>query len=387
VANVVAHRSGVQRVLAFLLDQNLPVTRPLIASTCGLSRPTIFTAMARLEEIGLVTEVGQRSGEPGRSATLYEVAPSAGIVLGLDIGGSNLRAAVADIRGQILAEKREPTAHRGGVSIVNQAIKLAQSVLTSVGSTNGALAAIGVSVPGAVSADGNTVHYASNIDQYGPFDFHTPLVAALNAPVILDNNVNLAAEGERWKGVAQSLTNFAVIAVGAGIGAGIVHEGRLLRGAHGAAGEVAFLPPNNNHRRVDAPNHDEAGGLSLLNEAQALPGWKSTPPATVEELFSRAALGEEPATTLVEQECWRIASVIASICAVVDPETVILTGGVGVNDHLISRAESLAAEMTPFPPSVIRSGLGGDASLIGAIHLAIQFAQTQLIQAVVESDK
>ncbi len=385
--NVVTPRSSVQRVLAFLFDQSAPVTRPFIATACALSRPTIFTAMERLERSGLVTEVGRRSGEPGRSATLYEIAPAAGIVVGLDIGGSNLRVSVADIRGTLLAERREPTRQRGGQAIVEEAIQLVRAILTSPEVPRVPLAAVGVSVPGVVAADGSTVSYASNIDQFTPFDFRSPLATALKARVILDNNVNLAAAGERWRGVAQELTNFAVIAVGAGIGAGIVHEGRLLRGAHGAAGEVAFLPPNSSHRRVDAFTHDEAGGLSLLQEAQARSGWASAPPVTVEELFLRAAEFEEPAATLVEQECLRIASVIAAICAVVDPETIILTGGVGVNDRLITRAEQLASEMAAFPPSVIRSGLGERASLIGAIHLAAQGAQANLIQTVADWDK
>lgn len=376
---------SVQRVLTFLLEQTEPVTRPLVADACDLSRPTVFAAIARLEDSGLVEADGQRSGKPGRSAALYQITRAAGVVAGLDIGGSNLRVAITDVRGQLLGERREPTAQRGGQQIVSQAVDLIRSVLHSTGATADALAAVGVSVPGVVGADGSTVYYASNIDQFEPFDFRTPLRAAMNAPVLLDNNVNLAAMGERWQGVAHDLETFAVVAVGAGVGAGIVHEGGLLRGAHGAAGEVAFLPPHSCHRKIDASAHDQAGGLSLLQHAQTRPGWQGRPPTTVEELFLRAAEREEPAATLVEEECARIASIIASICAVVDLETVILTGGVGVNDRLIARAEQLAEELTLFPPAVIRSGLGERASLIGAVRLATQSVRADLIQAVADS--
>ncbi|MBY9075530.1 ROK family transcriptional regulator [Nocardioides sp. WL0053] len=379
---VAAQQSGVQRVLAFLLEEQDPVTRPLVASACALSRPTVFAAVQQLESLGLVAVTGQQSGSPGRSATLYEVAPGAGILAAVDIGGSNLRVAITDLRGKLLAEGNEPTAEAGGPAITKQAIDLVHSVLKSSEAAGATPTRVAVSVPGVVGADGSTVHYASNIDQFTAFDFRTPLSDALSAPVVLDNNVNLAALGERWRGVARGLETFAVVAVGAGIGAGIVHEGVLLRGAHGAAGEVAFLPPFGSRRKVDAAAHDEAGGLSLLAAARTRSGWTAPPPVTVEELFVRAAEGEEPAASLVEEECTRVASVIASLCAVIDPETVILTGGVGANDLLIARAGELAQTMTLFPPSVVRSGLGERASLVGAIQLAAQSAKLHLMETL-----
>ena len=142
-----------------------------------------------------------------------------------------------------------------------------------------------------------------------------------------------------------------MIAVGTGVGAGIVHEGQLLRGAHGGAGEVAFLPLNPDYRRLHAASPDEAGGLMLLHTAQARPGWHDdAAPTSVEELFARAADGEQPAMELVEEESQRIAAIAASICAIVDPETVILTGGVGANAALVARAGELINELAPFPP-------------------------------------
>lgn len=374
--------SSARRVLAFLLEQRAPVTRPQVAAACDLSRPTVFTAVQRLEAAGVVEMTGQTSGSPGRSATLYEVGSKVGLLAAVDIGGSNVRVAVTDVRGQVLAERREPTARTGGSPISGQAVALVRSVLDSLPPPTGPLLKVVVSVPGVVGVDGATVHHASNIDQVEPFDFRTPFEEALLAPVVLDNNVNLAAVGEQRQGAAQDWRTFAVIAVGAGIGAGIVHDGRLLRGAHGAAGEVAYLPPLSAGRLREAGAHDEAGGLSLLRTARSRGGWAAPPPSTVQELFHRAAAGEEPAVGLVEEECVRVATVIASVCAVIDPGAVILTGGVGANDDLVSRTAELAAQMTPFPPSVIRSQLGDRASLVGAVHLATASAGADLLLAV-----
>jgi predicted NBD/HSP70 family sugar kinase len=154
-----------------------------------------------------------------------------------------------------------------------------------------------------------------------------------------------------------------------------------MRGSHGSAGEVAFLPPNGGLIRDSSMRHDAAGGLRLLERAKGLPGWRGTPPASVEELFGRAAAGDEPAMELVEEECLHIAAVIAAICAVVDPEKVILTGGVGGNSDLIERADKLVAGMAAFPPPVIRSELGERASLVGAIWLGTRVVRSKLLSA------
>lgn len=372
--------SSAQKVLSFLLTQTEPVARPEMALACDLSRPTVFAAMERLEELQLVSEVGQRSGVPGRSASLYEIAADAALVAGIDIGGSNLRVALTDARGRLLTETRQATSAAGGPGIVRQVVDIVRQVCEGAPAAGRAMTVVGVSVPGVVAADGSTVHYAWNIGQPKPFDFRSPLAAALQAPVVLDNNVNLAAIGEQWQGAAQKLRTFAVIAVGAGVGAGIVHEGQLLRGAHGGAGEVAFLPLEPNYRRPRAASPDEAGGLILLRKAQAHGGWRGgSPPTSVEELFARAGKGEQPALELVEEESQRIAAIAASICAIVDPETVILSGGVGANEALVARTGELLDELAPFPPAVIGSTLGERASLVGALALAVRRAQGNLI--------
>jgi predicted NBD/HSP70 family sugar kinase len=371
--------SSAERVLSFLLTHDATATRPEMADACDLSRPTVLAAVERLEELGLVEAVGQRSGLPGRSAALYEVSRRAGLVGAIDIGGSNLRVALTDVRGRTLAEIREPTTVAGGPEVTHRAAALLADVLDTTIADGQPLSAVAVSVPGVVAADGATIHYAWNIGQPDPYDIRTPLTKALGAPVILDNNVNLAAVGERWRGAAQHLKTFAVIAVGAGVGAGIVHDGQVLRGAHGAAGEVAFLPAAPHYGRPPTGTADEAGGITLLRKAREHPQWSGSAPASVEELFARAAQGEGAASDLVEEESRRIAVIAASICAVIDPEAIILTGGVGANEALVRRTDALVHEMAPFPPAVLRSALGERASLVGAVALGTGTIQARLL--------
>jgi len=375
---MVSHASTIQRVLAHLLEQDRPVTRPEIAEALELSRPTVFSAIERLETVKLLQQVGQLSGKPGRSAALYDVGRT-GLLGAIDIGGSNVRVAVADTRGRLLREERQATAPGGAEQIVKQVTDLLLFALDAV-AEHGVLRSVAVSVPGVVGPDDGTVSFAANIDQLAPFDFRAPLATALGAPVTLENNVNLAAMAEQWQGMGRNLRTFAVVSIGAGVGAGIVHEGRLLRGAHRAAGEVASVCSTSG--RLDTAAHDEGGGLSLLEKASSRRGWRGSPPASVEELFARAAAGVEPASTLVEEECRRVATVTAAVCAVIDPETIIMTGGVGSNEHLIERVRVLTAELTMFPPSVVRSTLGDRASLLGAVRLASQALKRELVDSL-----
>lgn len=375
-------RSSAHQVLLQLLAAGSPRTRPELAEACGLSRPTVFAAVERLTAAGLVESVGQRSGLPGRSAAVYVVPPSAGSVAAIDIGGANLRVVISDLLGSPLAEVRKRTQARGGSAVAKQALELARQTIAGIDGEVAPLLAVAVSLPGAVDEKDDLVRYLWNIGEEEPYyfrtrDFKSKLVEGLGAPVLLDNNVNFAALGEQWKGVARDLSTFAVVAVGAGVGAGIVHNGQLLRGVHGAAGEVAFLPFGRNYPQITPPS-EEPGATTLLRAAQGHAGWNGSPPESVEELFDRAATGEEPAAALVEEECRRIGAIIAAICAIVDPETVVLAGGVGSNAFLLSRAAQIARELAPVPPNVVSSALGERASLVGALSVALKHAH-QLI--------
>ncbi|WP_328989586.1 ROK family protein [Kribbella sp. NBC_01245] len=373
----VAGTPSAEVVLRSLLSQTEPRTRSELSVACELSRPTVFGAIERLEALGLAAPLAQRSGLPGRTATLYGVPPAAGCVAGVDIGGTNLRAAVCDLSGTPLAEMRRATRARGAASVVRQAVELLAETRAKAKRTGVPLLAAGVAIPGVVNRHDPMVRYAWNVGQQQPYDFYSQLSESIDGPVLLENNVNLAAIGEHRHGAGRTAETFAVIAIGTGVGAGIMHNGRLLRGAHGAAGEVAFLPTGHADRRGPHDSADEAGGAALLREAQAL----TSSAKDVADLFEQARRGEQPALSLVEDECRRIGEIVASICAVVDPETVILSGGIGDNDYLVARVAELAADL-PVAPAVVRSALGERASLAGAIATAVDHAAGQLLGRV-----
>jgi predicted NBD/HSP70 family sugar kinase len=371
-------------VLAALFDSGA-LTRPELADHTGLSRPTIADAVRRLLSAGLIVEAGRRTGGLGRVPTCYRLAPTAGYVIALDVGGDNLRVAVADLTGTVVRQRRQATRGTGARQVARHAASMIRDAVTATGTQLGPLLRVGVAAPGVIHADGRTMSTAHNLGDDGPFDLLTPLQAAVGAPVVLDNNVNLAALGERWRGHAQDEPTFAFLAVGAGVGMGLVHGGEVVRGAHGAAGEVAYLPLPDLVPYRRRPGHGrellaaEPGGYGLLAAVRARRGWPGARPSTVAELFDQAAAGVPAACELVDAEARQLGLMVASTCAIFDPHLVVLGGGIGSNPQLLPRVTETVTELVPFPPRVRTSALGEVASLTGALRIALDGARATVL--------
>jgi predicted NBD/HSP70 family sugar kinase len=374
-------------VLTALLD-SVPMTRPELAERTRLSRPTISEAIRRLVDTELIVDAGVRRGRPGRTPTYYRLAPTAGYIVAVDIGGDNIRVAAGDLSGAVHTQQRQATKGTGVRAIAAQAARMVASAARAVNGRMGPLRRVGVSAPGVIHADGRIMSIAHNLGEDGPFDLLTPLESHIDAPIVLDNNVNLAALGEHWRGHARSVATFAFLAVGAGIGMGLVHDGRLVRGAHGAAGEVAYLPLPGSKPSAQRRGHgreplaDEAGGYGILAAVNARRSWPGPRPTTVEQLFSLATAGVPAAIELVEAEGRQLGLTVASACAVFDPELVVIGGGVGSNAMLLPIVRETVNAHVPFPPRIETSALGEAASLTGALKVALDAARTELLQSI-----
>lgn len=378
-------------ILSVLFDSE-PLTRPELAARTGFSRPTVADAVRRLVDVGLLDEAGVRRGRLGRVPTTYGVAGTAGYVIGVDIGGSNLRIAVADLTGTVHLERRQATRGTGARQVATHAALMARDAVREAGTGLGPLRRVGVAAPGVIHADGRTMSTAHNLGDDGPFDLLTPLEEEVDAPVVLDNNVNLAALAEAWRGHGAGVSTFAFLAVGAGVGMGLVHNGEILRGAHGAAGEVAYLPLPGAVPHAQRPGHGrellvaEAGGYAMLAAVTAYPDWDGTRPSTVEELFSQSAAGVPAARKLVEDEAHQLGLTVASTCAVFDPELVVLGGGIGSNPQLLPAVRHTVAALVPFPPRLESSALGEAASLTGALRIALDGAREEITASLPASE-
>ena len=380
--------SGVQ-VLETLLAAG-PQTRPEVATATGLSKPTVSDAIRRLEAADLVRATGQRHGARGRSPVAYDLAPDAGYVVAVDIGGSNLRVMATDLRGERIAAASRPTLPNGGECVAAQVVDLLHQLLADAGLEPTGILAFAVSTPGVVDPETARVSLCYNIGQTDEFDLRSLLTAAFPVPIVLDNNVNCAARGEQWRGHARSVPTFAFISVGAGIGMGLVYQDKVLHGRRGAAGEIGYFPlaldpfaPE--HRRRGALE-DEAAGPGMLAAAARRGGWPDGPPTSVEELFALAEEGVAPALAVIDREAQLLGMAVATVCAVIDPYLVVLGGGIGSNQRLLTGVRDVVDRLFPTPPTLESSKLGAEASLYGAADIALGVAHRELVRRATECD-
>jgi predicted NBD/HSP70 family sugar kinase len=196
----------------------------------------------------------------------------------------------------------------------------------------------------------------------------------LGVPVTVENDIDLAAVGERWRGVGRGVDSFAFLSVGTGLGAGLVIRGELVRGHHGAAGELDFALGG----EEDDNDDPCAAAISAFAVAVAESGHIATglePPFTLPAIFGGARASDPLAKAVVTEAARRIAVHITPIAAVVDVELVVLGGGIGANaDLLLTPIRERLATVLPFPPKVEVSTLGDAAVLTGALAVGLTSA-------------
>lgn len=324
-----------------------------------------------------------RVADPGPEARVAgRPAPGAGVVLGVDLGGTKVRAALADAHGAILAEVVEPTARGPAGRIVAQVAAARVALAARAGVAPGAVRSAGLGLPLAVDPGTGESWSFHNVPGLGGVAAGEAFRRALGIPIVLENDANCAALGEGRAGAAIGLADYAVIAIGTGIGSGIVAGGRLLRGAHGGAGEIAFLPLGNDpwdvrNRALGAYEAAAAGpAVRRRLEAALVAGEATTLVAGsgLAEIANAAGAGDALADRLLGEEAHLVALGIAALAAVVDPELVVLSGGVGAIPALLEPVRAHVATLSERPPRIVTGFLGERAPLVGALGLAHDLA-------------
>jgi predicted NBD/HSP70 family sugar kinase len=376
-----------ERVLLEHLRHYGPLSRAQLARETGLSKPTVSQALANLERVGLARPIGQVSPEGGgRQAVLYESDPTAGYVVGIDIGRSWVRVAVADLAGTIVARREERNQVRSAKALVRLATELAQRAIETAGFTWSKVVHTVIGTPGVYDYSSERVLFASNLPGWGRRGLAELLHEAVGSNLTLENDANLAALGEQSFGCGAAVKTFVFFTVGTGLGMGIVIDGKLYRGAHGASGEVGFLPiealeiPGFSMASASQRGMMEtvASGEGIVHIAQAL-GMR--PPLSARQIFDAARAGDELALAVVEREGCHLALAVAAVAAILDPELIVLGGGVGHNvDLLRGPLERRLHEITPLRPRIVASELGEYAVLYGAIATGLVIARDLVFQ-------
>jgi predicted NBD/HSP70 family sugar kinase len=367
---VLLRQLNARTVLEMIRDHG-PVSRAEIARMADISKPTVSLALRALLEAGLVREAPAPGDDgPTFGAIFFEVDPEAATVLGIDIGGRYLRMALADVTGATRARADVETDHGSAESVLAMIPAVAERLIADAGVPRERLAGAVVGVPGVVEPASGRVSLAENVPGLAGEPVADRVQEVLGAPAQVVNDVNLAAIGERDHGAGRGVQSFVFVSVGTGLGAGIVVGGELVSGSHGAAGEIDLLRPVASGFDPSAP-----AIRAYAAELQAEHGSGESPPDTI-EIFARARAGDRLALGITNEVARRVCAHIVPIAAIVDPELVVLGGGVGSNgDLLLPPLREMLGEALPYPPAVRTSQLGGDAVLSGALALGVADAR------------
>jgi predicted NBD/HSP70 family sugar kinase len=376
-----------ERLMLEVIRSDGPISRTDLARVSGLSKPTVAVAVASLERDGLVREGGVRTGVRGPAALLYEVRPAAAFVLGLDVGREYVRGAIADITGSVRARRARRVRTASAERRVSELVALADELAGEAGTRRARLAQVVVGSPGVLDPSRGALTAARNLPGWERPDVVQELREALGRSAIVENDVALAALAERDLGHGRGVGTFCFVSVGTGIGMGLVIDGRLHRGVHGAAGEIAYLPiggPGAEGRPAATASVRSHGELESAASAAAVVRAArqagASAPGSARRVFAAAAGGDRAAQHVVAAEVELVAKAIASVVAVVDPELVVLGGGIGRAPGFAAAVSHAVEPIVPFAPGVVVSALGDDAVTDGCLAMGTELAWRRLLE-------
>lgn len=380
------------RVLTALRRMGPSTATDLMAAT-GLSRPTVHALCQELTDLGWVRELEPVSsngrGRPGRRARQYAFHARAGYVLGVDMGAAKVTVVATDLQGEIVAE----SVHVFDEVLLPAEQRLAQTsatidaTLEREGIDRASVLAVGLGVPGPVDRErGATTAIDAFLPGLAGLDLRASIQPDPRWDVQVENDANLAVLGERWRGVAGGVDDVVMVLAGERLGAGIVLDGRLIRGHHGGAGELSMLFMVEGVGDTDGI----ASVARQLGEHAAAAGWSlpGDAPVTAASVLA-AARGDDPvAREIVVALAERFARVFAAIETLYDPELIVIGGAVAaagdvvlepIRSRLPVARKRLAAHPTGSPVRLETSPLGDHAVVTGAVRFALDRVESVML--------
>ena len=344
------------------------VSRADLARVSGLSKQTMSEVFRELEDDGWLEVAGHTKGGVGRSAAMYQLSPTRALLFGADVGGTKIHAALADINGQVLAELEVTTTQDGPDAVTQQLYDACTTLAAQVNQPISRIAAGAVGIPGAFNPQTRTLFMVPNIAGMGGFAIADALEKRLGFPVRVDNDVNMAAKGEMWRGEGRDIPCFVFVAIGTGIGMGIINEGRILSGAHGAAGEISTLPigadPYDTRNFHAGPLETSIGSIAIRQRYEGAGGKAGL---TVRDIIDAIDRGDTIAAATLTEVARSLAVAILAVSAVLDPQRIVLGGSIGAREELLERIRAFMPLCIPNPPECVVSTLGRSAGLLGTI--------------------
>ncbi|MBN8953727.1 MULTISPECIES: ROK family protein [unclassified Rhizobium] len=339
------------------------------------SKPTMSAAVSELERYDLLAPAGINRGSVGRTSVTYGLGQKAGFVIGVDCGTTHINAVARGLDGATLATAELPLIDKSADERFLLIEDVVARLFSEFEARSAPLRAIAIALPNIISA---------SLERLSGRETLIPVLerlrAAYGAPALLENNVNCAALAEYHEGSAKQYSFTIYMQIGVKTGMGIVLDGRLFRGFKGGAGEIGHLPfPWSEHERPKWQQVETYMGSAALLE-RAAGRWsenEGAPPKSASELFARTHQSAT-ARAIVEQHARDIGNLAAACVSVLDPQLIVLGGGVGQNPQLLPGVRSVVNELC-WPVEVVNGQLSNQATVLGAVRLAIDFAMARLL--------
>lgn len=386
ITDIAEVRRHNMRAILRVVEQSGQASRAEIARASGLSQPTVCSAVDGLIEAGLLSVAGEGSSTGGRPPVMLGLNAGRQYSVGVDLGGTNLRVGISDLAGAIVFRREWPSPGKLGARGEPAVTFIADAIRRTVeqsGFDPSRIGAVGLGAPGVTDPATGVVSIAPAFGWQ-----NTPVAAMLRdefgVPVRVDNDVNAATMAELYYGCGQELRDFVFVSVGTGIGSGIVIDGRLHRGASGAAGEIGYMVIDYTWRGSTIYDFGcfetmAAAGAIAAMAAEALGDAEASP----EGLFRAALDGHPKAGEAVKAIANRIAAAFSSIASLIDPQAIVFGGGVaGAGEILFGPVRERLAELSPFAPELRASRLGANAGLMGAAVLGIEEIKERALQSI-----
>ena len=372
-------RDDICRVLE-AVARNGPLSVADIARQAGLAPAAARETLAAMRNHGWIRESGRTASGVNRGRPDHVLVPEAAAIAVVDLGGTNVRAAISDLAGHFPSQVRESTDHRGGIHAVRQVARLCRRAAEHAGIPFRRVRVAAVGVPGVPERATGRVRMAPNIHGLDAFDVPAALQESLGIDAILENDVNVALLGERWAGGSQAIDDLVYVKVGTGIGAGVLCNGALVRGCKGAGGQISAMPIGADPEEAESLRAGAlervTAGAGIRARYRALSGRT----AEVAAIFDRAADGDAAAARALDEASGHLARALAATCAMIDPEKIILGGSIGCRAEIIDRVTATLARIHPAPAPVAAETPDFESALLGCAFLGIQHLAASLLQ-------
>lgn len=352
-----------------------PLSRVELARKLQLSQPTISRIVSPLIESGLVVEGKQGDSSRGRRPILLELNPRASLIVSVYLH-QNMVGALADLNGEVLEQLMLPAV--AGEAGIQQLVELVRELVRKAEGYNIPIRGIGIGVPSVTRSQDGLVVWAP-VYEWRNVPLKQRVEESLGFPVFLENEVNLMALGESWRGAGQNVKDLVCISWGPGIGAGIILNGQLLRGVHDAAGEIGYIIPDRSHlgRRFDEYGCLEglAGGHGMVKRAErylsagSASALSELAEITPFDIMTAAEEGDPVASVIIEETVDYLSIAIVNITSVIDPDLIILGGDLTeLGRRCIHRITERLDGLLQVVPEIVPSSLGLNAAILGAVY-------------------